>query len=211
MNLVMLCRCITGSRSIGVSPKLRVQGRAWQPGSVPPPSQDQGTRGLPGPGIGHLSEVTVSHEGPSSGPMDDQGRAVGNWTLALLWHCWGRSWWPQGADMGLVLGSGQGGASPGGLDRDSLGWWCSGRRARLEGFLWIFSLEIQYRWVAFYDLVYSHFNFFLENWETLWGWKWVKAQFSREEAQNLWRCCCQLELSALCPWQLLSYINTELE
>ena len=39
--------------------------------------------------------------GPGSvGPMAGQGRAVGSWRLALLWHHWGRDWQAQGADMG---------------------------------------------------------------------------------------------------------------
>jgi len=29
-----------------------------------------------------------------------KGRAVGSWTLALLWHCCDRGLCPQGADMG---------------------------------------------------------------------------------------------------------------
>ena len=29
-----------------------------------------------------------------------KGRSVGSWRPALIWHCWGRAWWPQGADMG---------------------------------------------------------------------------------------------------------------
>lgn len=31
-----------------------------------------------------------------AGSVARQGQAVGSWRPALLWHCWGRSWWPWG-------------------------------------------------------------------------------------------------------------------
>lgn len=50
--------------------------------------------------------------GPSSAvPMAGQGRAVGSWRPALLWHWWDRGWQPQGTDVGSwTMGRGSPGA-----------------------------------------------------------------------------------------------------
>lgn len=114
-------------------PFLTIQERAWQPGTVPPPSQEQhswgGTGAAPAPGSGHLSGDGPGHESTLAGLMARQGRATESCRPALLRHCWGRGWqrlgsWAmgrvEGIPMGLTWGPGPwaGWREPRGVSRD---------------------------------------------------------------------------------------------
>ena len=93
---------------------IHLTGAAWQGLAAqahPTPSQEQpGAPGQPQPqalrtslgqGWAKPRQGCGLLGGPgSAGPMAGQDRAVGSWGPALLWHCWGRGWWPWGAETG---------------------------------------------------------------------------------------------------------------
>lgn len=83
-----------------------------------------------------------AHLGGSHGQA---GRAVGTWGPALMWHHWGRGWWPWGVDIGSwVLG--RVGGDPGGWQgpwglwaHSGASWWprkCKDKRNQGRGWLW---------------------------------------------------------------------------
>lgn len=50
----------------------------------------------------HIVEAGLGCGPRSAGLVTGPGRAVGNWSSALLWPLWGRGWWPQGEGMPRV-------------------------------------------------------------------------------------------------------------
>lgn len=84
-----------------------LQSRVCYPGPIPHPSQEQSSWEAPGQlqpqalGTSLGPAKAGPGHGPSSvAPMGGQGRVVGRWSTALLWHHWDRAWWSLRTDLG---------------------------------------------------------------------------------------------------------------